>query len=191
MGLTRAQKVERTRALAERLKNVRALYLADFTGLNVQRLTELRRQLRAAGARLVVVKNTLARRALEGLDFPEIEPFLTGPTVLVVGERDPVAPARILREFAEENEQRPKVRAGVVERQVVTGAEFETIATLPAREVILAHVAGSLTAGVAGIAGALDALVRDVALLIEEVAKKQAAGGRGGRGGREADPSSG
>lgn len=175
MGLTREQKAERTRELAERLKEVRALYLADFTGLNVQRLTELRTQLRAAGARLVVVKNTLARRAVQGLDFPEIEAFLNGPTALVVGTEDALAPARILREFARENDQRPTVRAGIVERRLVTGEEIETLATLPPREVVLAGIAGSLGSGAAGIAGALAAVLRDVAVLIEQVAKKREA----------------
>jgi large subunit ribosomal protein L10 len=176
VGLTREQKAQRTRELAERLKDVRALYLADFTGLDVQRLTELRRQLGAAGARLVVVKNTLARRAVQGLDSQEIEAFLSGPTALVVGTEDAMTPARILREFALENEQRPTVRAGIIERRLVTGEEIETLATLPPREVVLAGIAGSLGSGAAGIAGALAAVLRNVALLVEQVAKKQAAG---------------
>lgn len=175
MGLTRQQKIERTQALAERLRDVRALYLADFTGLNVQALTQLRRQLREAGAELVVVKNTLARRAIQGLDFPEIQEFLNGPTALVLGTRDALAPARILRTFAHENGQRPAVRAGVVDRQVLSREQVETLASLPPREVLLASIAGLLTAPVAGIAGALAAVLRDVALLTEEVARTRSA----------------
>lgn len=171
MGLSRQQKIERTEALASRLREVRALYFADFTGLNVQALTQLRRQLREAGADLVVVKNTLARRAMRGLDFPEIEKLLHGPTALVVGTRDALAPARVLRTFAQENEHRPAVRAAVVDRQVLSREEVERLAALPPREVLLASIAGLLTAPVAGIAGALAAVVRDVALLAEEVAR--------------------
>lgn len=175
MGLSRTQKVTRTEALAERLRAVRALYLADFTGLNVQSLTRLRRQLRAAGAELVVVKNTLCRRAVRGLDFPEIEAFLRGPTALVLGTQDPLAPVRVLREFAQENDQKPAIRAGILERRVVTGPEIEALASLPPREVILAGLAGAVTAPVAGIAGVLSAILRDVALLIEEVARTREA----------------
>lgn len=171
MGLSRPQKIERTEALAERLRDIRALYFADFTGLNVEALTQLRRNLREAGAELVVVKNTLARRAVQGLDFPEIGELLNGPTALVLGTQDPLAPARILREFALDNEKRPAVRAGVVDRQVLSREQVETLASLPSRDVLLAGIAGALTAGVAGIAGVLEAVLRDLALLIEEVAR--------------------
>jgi large subunit ribosomal protein L10 len=179
--MNRAQKAERTEALGTRLKGVSSLYLADFTGLSVQRLTELRRQLRAAGAQLVVVKNTLARRAVRGVDFPEIDQFLRGPTALVLGMRDPIAPARILREFAQANESRPAVKAAVVENRLVSPDEVRVLAELPPREQILAAVAGSLTAGVAAIASALNAVIRDLASVIEEGARAQAA--------RETDPS--
>lgn len=178
MGLSRQQKIERTEALAERLRDIRALYFADFTGLNVQALTQLRRQLDAAGAELVVVKNTLARRAVQGLDFPEIAELLNGPTALVLGTQDPLAPARILREFAQENEKRPAVRAGVVDRQLLSGEQVETLASLPSRDVLLGSIAGALTGGVAGIAGVLEAVLRDVALLIEEVARRQGGSGQ-------------
>jgi large subunit ribosomal protein L10 len=175
VGLSRQQKIERTQGLAERLRGVRALYLADFTGLNVQALTQLRRQLREAGAELVVVKNTLARRAVQGLDFPEIQALLSGPTAFVLGTGDAVAPARILRTFAQDNEQRPALRAGVVDRQILSREQVETLAALPPREAVLASIAGLLTAPLAGIAGAFAAVVRDVALLAEEVARTRGA----------------
>mgnify|MGYP001069271221 CR=1 FL=1 len=174
---TRTEKARRTEALAARLREVKAVYLADFTGLDVGRLTALRRRLREAGAELVVVKNTLARRAVQGLDFPELAEFLRGPTALVLGAGDPVAPARVLREFALENENRPAVRAAWVERSLVSGDEVRALAQMPPREELLAAIAGGLTAGVAGIAGALEALLRDLALLIEEVARTRGAGG--------------
>lgn len=172
-GVNRQQKAERVTALAERLRDVPAVYLADFTGLNVQRMTELRRRLREAQAELMVVKNTLARRAFQGLDFPELGDLLTGPTALILSVRDPVAPARVIREFAEANEKRPAVRAGVVEGRLLTGEEVKVLALLPPKEQIFGAIAGSLTAGVGGIAGALGALVRDLALLIEEVARRR------------------
>lgn len=173
--MKRQQKAERTEALAARLKDVSSLYLADFTGLNVRRLTRLRRQLREAGAQLVVVKNTLARRAVQGVDFPEIAQFLSGPTAFVLGTGDPIAPARVLREFAEANERRPAVRVGVVEDRLVSGAEVQALAQLPPREQLFGAVAASLTSGLAGIAGALGALMRDLANLVEQVAGTRAA----------------
>lgn len=169
----RQQKAERVTALADRLRDVEAVYLADFTGLDVARMTELRRRLREAQAEIVVVKNTLARRALQGLELRGLGEFLAGPTALVVGGRDPVAALRVIREFAEANEKRPALRAGVVEGRLVAGEEVKLLALLPPKEQIFGVIAGSLTAGVGGIAGALGALLRDLALLIEEAARKR------------------
>jgi large subunit ribosomal protein L10 len=79
--------------LAEKFNAARALYLTDFTGLNVKRLTQLRARLRGAGVEYLVVKNSLAARALNGLDLPDIGEFFKGPTALVIGTEDPIAAA--------------------------------------------------------------------------------------------------
>ena len=168
---TRKEKVEVTAELAERLSKSEVLYLADFTGLNVKNMTELRRRFREAGAGFVVVKNRLALRALEDLDLPDISEHLRGPTGFIFGGDDPVVPAKTLREFAKEFEDRPTLKAGVVEKQLVTAKEIVKLADLPSREVLLAGIAGSLTAATAGIVGVLEGLIRDVAYMIGEVAR--------------------
>ena len=84
---TRTEKVEVTAELAEQLGKSEVLYLADFTGLNVKEMTELRRQFREAGGRFVVVKNRLALRALEDLDLPDLSEHLKGPTGFIFGVR--------------------------------------------------------------------------------------------------------
>lgn len=174
MGLE--EKKARTAALASRLEGAEVVYLADFTGIGVEPMNLLRRQLSAQGAEFVVVKNTLARRALENLDLPDIVEHFTGPTGLVLAGSDPVPPAKVIKDFAAENENRPVIKIGVVDRREIDAAAVYRMADLPSMEVLLGSIAGSLTAGVAGIVGGLNAIIRDVAVLIEEVAKKNEAG---------------
>ncbi len=175
---TRKEKIELTAQLAESLQGADVLYLADFTGLSVKDMTELRRRFRQAGGRFVVVKNRLALRALQQLDLPDISQFLRGPTGLVIGRDDPVTPAKTLQEFARENDDRPALKGGVVDRRLVSAEEIRRLAELPPRDELLAGIAGSLTAPVAGIVGVLEALIRDIAYMIGQV---------GGRSGAEAD----
>lgn len=160
-----------TEELARHLREAGIIYLTDFTGLDVAAMTEFRDRLSERGLRYRVVKNTLMRRALEGLDLPDIEEHLRGPTGLVLGDDDPVVPAKAVREFAKEHDERPAVKVGIVERRTVTPEEIGALAELPPRDRLLGSIAGSLTAGVAGIAGALEALLRDVAYMIEQAAK--------------------
>jgi large subunit ribosomal protein L10 len=175
---TKQEKVEVTAELSEQLAKSQVLYLADFTGLNVKDITELRRRFRETGGRFLVVKNRLALRALEDLDLPDISEHLRGPTGFIFGGDDPVMPAKTVREFAKEFEDRPTLKVGVVEKQLVSTREIVTLADLPSREVLLAGIAGSLTASVAGIVGVLEGLIRDIAHMAGEVARvnEEAAG---------------
>ncbi|UCC48972.1 MAG: 50S ribosomal protein L10 [Gemmatimonadota bacterium] len=174
---SRNQKIEVTAELVNRLGDARVLYLADFTGLNVKDMTELRRRFREAGTRFIVVKNRLALRALEQLDLPDISEHLRGPTGFVIGGDDPIIPAKTLREFAKEYEDRPAVKVGVVDNRIVSAEEIRQLADLPPREELLANIMSSLTAPVAGIAGVLNGLLRNLAYMIEEVARQRGAGG--------------
>jgi large subunit ribosomal protein L10 len=169
-------KLEQKQTIAEELQgqltSSDVVYLTDFTGLTVEAIGALRQQLREAGAEYRVVKNTLTLRALEGTDIPDLTEHLQGPTALVLGGDDPVAPAKVVREFAKGNDERPVVKVGIVERRVVTQDEVARLADLPPMDHLLASIAGGLTAGVGGIAGALNSLIRDIATMVEEVAKQ-------------------
>lgn len=171
-----AMKLDQKQTIAEELRgqlgSAEVVYLTDFTGLSVEAIGDLRRQLRAAGAEYRVVKNTLALRALEGTDLPDLTEHLQGPTALVLGGEDPVGPAKVVQDFAKGNEERPTVRIGVVERRIVTREEVSRLADLPSKDHLLAQIAGGLTAGVGGIAGALNSLLRDIAYMVGEVGKQ-------------------
>jgi large subunit ribosomal protein L10 len=153
--------------LVLKLRDAQGFYLTDFTGLNVKHVTDLRRRLREAGVEYLVVKNTLARRALEGMDLPDIGGFFTGPTGLVIGDTDALVAARVVDEFAREHDNKPAVKAGIVERRAVTAAEIQRIAKLPGREQLLAQLAGVLQAPLVELLMLLQAKQREFVGLLE------------------------
>ena len=165
-----------TATLARKLDEADVVYLTDFTGLGVESMNALRRQLRAKDAEFLVVKNTLALRALIDLDLPDITDHFSGPTGLVLSGSDPVPAAKVVKDFAAENENRPVFKIGVVDRREIPAEVVYRMADLPSMDVLLGSIAGSLTAGVSGVVGGIAAVIRDIAVMIEEVAKKEEAG---------------
>lgn len=153
--------------LAGKLGEARAFYLTDFTGLNVKKMTDLRAKMRAEGVEYLVVKNTLALRAIEDLDFPDISEFFTGPTGLVIGRDDAVTAAKVLSDFAKENDDRPTVKVGVVERQQMGPEQVGRLAKLPPREVLLSELAGAMQAPLATLVFLMEGKTREFLGLLE------------------------
>ncbi len=168
-------KIAITEQLADRFKKADTFYLTDFTGLDVKAMTELRARLREQGIQFVVAKNTLVRRAIADLDLPDMSEYLQGPTGIVFGHDDPVSPARTLKEFSREHEDRPSVKIAVVDRRPVDSAEVSRLADLPPRDQLLAAIAGSVSAPTVGIVAVLGGVIRDIAYLVEEVARRRQA----------------
>src|SRR5919199_2479941 len=133
--MKREEKQQLIAELSDKIKGAKALYYTDFTGLNVKRMTELRRRFRRAGVEYVIIKNTLAARAATGAGLEATR--LRGPTGLVIGA-DPVTAAKVLTEFARENDQRPGVKGGVLDGRPIDAAQVKLLASLPSREQMLA-----------------------------------------------------
>ncbi len=144
--------------LSTKMRGAKALYYTDFTGLNVQRMTELRRRLRKAGVEYVVVKNTLALRAVNESGLVGSAGRLKGPTGVVIG-RDPVAAAKVLTEFAKEFDQKPELKGGLFDGKAIDSAQVKKLATMPSREHMLSQLAGGLQAPIAGLVGALNGVL--------------------------------
>ena len=142
--------------LAARLKELPNVYVTDFSGLNVLRMTEFRRRLRAAGVSYVVVKNTLAQRALAANGVTTLDEHLAGPTGLVL-TKDPLTAAKVLGDFAKEFE-RPTVKAGLVDGKAVPPEHVKRLGQIPSREVLLAQIAGAFNGLLYSFVGALEAL---------------------------------
>jgi len=174
MPKTLEEKKEVAEELSRLLREAETVYLTDFSGLDVGSMTELRARLREADVGYRVAKNTLMQRALDQVgDFPDLTDHLRGPTGLVLGGEDPVKPAKIVKEFAEEHDDRPTVKVGVVDRRALSPEKVEELAELPTREELLASIMGSLNAPASGIVGAIEALLRDIGHMAHEAAKKR------------------
>ena len=132
------------------------VYVTDFAGLDVAKMTEFRRRLRGAGAHYLVVKNTLAERALAASGITVLNEHLTGPTGLVLST-EPLSAAKVLTEFVREH-QKPGIRAGLVDGAAVSKDHIQRLGAIPDRQTLLAMVAGSLNNILAGFAGCLEAL---------------------------------
>jgi large subunit ribosomal protein L10 len=150
--------------LKEKIGGATALYYTDFTGLNVKRMTELRRRLRKANVEYVVIKNTLALRAVNESGL--VGERLRGPTGLVM-TRDPVAAAKLLTEFAKENDQRPTVKGGLFEGRSLDAAKVKQLASMPSREQMLSELGASMQAPMAAFAGAMNSLLSMFAGAVE------------------------
>jgi len=176
---TKAQKQELVTALAGRLRRSPTVYVTDFTGLDVAKLTQLRRRLRQAGTEFVVVKNTLARRALGDVQVPGLaglEQHLAGPTGLVLAGADPVAAAKVLADFAREFE-RPAIKVGLVDGRAVTPEQVKRLASLPTKLELLAQLGGALQAPMAGFVGALNGLLMNMVGALEALRNQRSSGG--------------
>lgn len=163
-----AQKELRINRLRERLEGAKCLYVTDFTGLDVAMMTELRARLTEAGVEYVVVKNTLARRALAEGPFAELVEHMTGPNAFAVSREDVVSAARILTDFARERE-RPQITAGAIEGKVVSLDEIRRIASLPSREQLLAEVVGRARSPISGLVFVLHGLLAKFVRTVEAV----------------------
>ena len=165
--MTREQKEAFVAEFQERLGRSEAIFLTDFTGLNVKAMTSLRSQLKKSGGEYRVVKNRLVRRALEETEIPDISRFLEGPTGVVFGDDDAVAAARTVTEFAKENEDKPVFKVGVLETSVLDAAQIDRVASLPPREELLSQVAGVLAAPMSALVGAMSGKLQEMAGLVD------------------------
>ena len=154
--MKRTQKEQLVIELKDQIKGAKALYYTDFTGLNVKRMTDLRRRLRKVGVEYVVIKNTLALRAVNESGLAGAR--LRGPTGVVIA-KDPVAAAKLLQDFAKENDSKPVVKGGLLDGVQIDTAQVKRLADMPSREQMLSQLAGGLQAPLAGFAGALNGLL--------------------------------
>lgn len=161
--------------IMEKFQKSSGVVLADYRGLTVAQVTQLRAQLRQAGVEYRVLKNTLVRRAANEVGVEGLDPYLAGPTA-VAFSADPVAPAKVLTEFAKANKLKSfQIKAGVVEGKVIGPEGVKALADLPSREVLLTMVVRGMQAPLAGMVNVLQGPIRKMGYALEEVRKLKAA----------------
>ena len=146
MGLSLEQKQAMVSEVAAKLQGAQSLIVAEYRGVNVERVTQLRAKARNAGVWLRVLKNTLARRAVKGTPFEKLSEQMIGPLMYGISQ-DPVAGAKVLSEFAKENEQFV-IKAGAMPNAVMSAQDVKALAQLPSREELLAKLLGTMQAPV-------------------------------------------
>lgn len=160
--------------LRERISRAPVLYLTDFTGLDVKAMTELRRSLKKSGAEYFVMKNRLAKRVFqESEDLPDISDSLIGPTGFVLGYEDVARAAKAVSDFAKTHDKKPVFKLGIMDGKVLQPEQVERIAKLPAREQLLAELAGALEAPMAAFASVLEAKVQEMAGLLDALREER------------------
>ncbi|HHW31160.1 MAG TPA: 50S ribosomal protein L10 [Clostridiaceae bacterium] len=167
------QKKEVVSQLTEKLKASESIILADYRGLTVEQDTELRSALRKAGVEYRVIKNTLIKFAAKESGLEELNPFLVGPTALAISDSDPVAPAKVLYEYANKYNNL-ELKAGIVNGKLVDVKGIKELAELPPKEVLLAKVLGGFNAPIAGLVNVLNANIRGLVVALNAIAEKKA-----------------
>ena len=153
-----AQKQQIVADLAEQLKASSAGVLVNYQGITVDDDTKMRKALREAGVKYMVVKNSLTGRACEEAGFGDMKQYLSGMTAIAIGSDDPIAPAKVLKEYAEKVDSF-SILAGYLDGKVIDVKTVEALADIPSKEVLIAKFLGSIKSPLYGFAYALQAII--------------------------------
>ena len=166
-----AEKEKRIQNLSDAIAQAKSIYLTDFTGMNVDLVTKMRRKLRDANVEYVVEKNTLAKRALAARGVKDLDRYFEGPTGIAFGS-DEVGGAKILADFAREFEK-PALKAAYVGGHLYGPDGIKVLAQLPPREVLLGQFIGGLRSPIQGFVGVLAGSLRQLVGVVDAVGKRK------------------
>lgn len=172
--MARPEKVAAVQEIAAKLRSTDAYYLVDFRGLSVGEATELRNRLRANGAELTVVKNTLAKIAAADVGVEGLDALLEGPTAIAYCGEDAVGPAKALLGFMKEK-KKLEVKGGYLQSRLLDRVDVEKLATLPSREELIAKVVGGIAAPLYSLANVLTGPIRGLVIALDQVREQKAA----------------
>jgi large subunit ribosomal protein L10 len=167
-------KIDKVAELRERVQNSAGIYLAEYKGLNVKDVSDLRRQVLKNGAEMMVIKNRLLNIAIDGTAAEGLKGFLKGPNAVFFCDADPVSPAKTIAEFAVKHDVLVW-KGGYVDGSIVDAAGMARVAQLPSKQELLASVVGAIASPVSGLVFTLSGLVRDLVYTIDAVAEKKGA----------------
>ncbi len=170
--MLRAQREKILKELTEELKRYNVVYFVDFQGLTVEEMTKLRREFRKNDVKFRVVKNTLVRIAHERAERPVDENVLAGSTAVALTEDDPIAPAKVIKEFLKEHEK-PQVKAIEIGDKFYGPDKFEEFASMPGLEELRAKLVGSLNSPIYGLVFVLAGLMRGLVTQLDQLAKQR------------------
>lgn len=169
----RPEKVQVVEEFTKRVQSSKSAVVTGYSGLTVEEVTDLRAKLFHAKVEYHVVKNNLARLALNKANITVLDDLLTGPTAIALAMDDAVAPARVLSKFAKDHEKL-SVKGGWMDGRKITVQDIKALANLPSREVLLAKMLGSMKSPISGIVQVLAGPARKLVYALDAVAKAKA-----------------
>ncbi|MBD3346213.1 MAG: 50S ribosomal protein L10 [Chitinivibrionales bacterium] len=170
---TRAERTKAIENLKNRFEQASGIYLTNYTGINVEKITQLRSDFREKGVQYGIVKNSLARIALEQLGKENLIPYLKGPIGVAFAADDPTAPAKIIKEFKKANKGLLEVKVASINQNLFETADVARLADIPSREVLLSQLLSCLKAPTTNLAGALNGILVKFAGTLDAVRKKK------------------
>jgi large subunit ribosomal protein L10 len=168
------QKKKITEDLQRRFSKSKVVIVTDYKGLDVASMNDLRRKLREVDVEYMVAKNTLLRRASADNDVKLVQDCFTGPTAIAISYSDPVAPAKVLAKFSEDN-KKLEIKGGVLGGKALDLADVQALAKLPSKEVLLGHLLMTMNAVPTGLVTALSDVPRRFLNVLEAIREKQEA----------------
>lgn len=173
--MNKNEKAEIIAEAKELIEHASAVYLTDYSKINVADISDIRNQFRKEGVSYKVFKNTLFKRALvESGRFEKLSNHLEGMTGFAFASTNPVAPAKIIKKYFDAS-QKLALKACYIETEYFDGSKLNELAALPTKQEIIAGILGSLNSPASGIVGSISAVMRDLVSVIDEVSKKKAA----------------
>ncbi len=174
--MPKPDKIEKVERLKEKFEPRSAVILTEYRGLSVEEISNLRTELSKRDVEYRVIKNTLAKLAVEGTPYEELAPWLEGPVAAAFVDGDPSAAAKALLDYSRTNPVL-KLKGGMLSGKLLDAAQVRALATLPTREVLLGRLAGSLRSPVARLHNFMSSPARNLAYVLAQVAdqKQQAA----------------
>lgn len=175
--MNKQQKAEEIASLQETFRGGPSTFVLEYRGLTVEQVVNLRKSVRSTASRYRVVKNRLALRSLKETPLEPLSPQFEGPTAIAWGAGEPTALAKVLNDFARDN-QGLTIKAGFVDGRLMGAEEVRALAVLPSREVLIARLLGALTAPVSGLLRVMSGPARALVRTLDQIAKnkKESAG---------------
>lgn len=166
--MNKADKIKAVENLTADLKEAKAVVLVDYAGLNVKLQQQLKKELRAVGAEMSVIKNTLFRIAAENTGAPKelSDTVIEGPSAMVIAKVDPIAPLQVLAKFAKANEL-PHLKVGIIEGSFQDTASLMKLSTLPSRDILLGQAIGTIAAPLYGIVSTLQGNIQKLLYVLK------------------------
>ncbi len=169
----RDTKIETVQSLDDKVTRAKTMAFVDYQGLTVNQISSLREKIKTVGGEVIVAKNTLMKRALENQKFPDSGQNLTGPTATVFSYNDEVAAVKQIADFAKTLGGIPKFKFGFFGHDLLDSAGITALSKIPSRPELQAKVVGALASPLYGIVNVLQANIRNLAVVLSEISKKQ------------------